>query len=113
MFAGDKKCVTALNAFEKLIQRVEFSGMRTMAEVAGMNQKARRRIELIDPGKGRFQCRGYVLIHGLIKPDMAVANLNETEIAPVGRGRPAERGRFQDAALNRPENSGSGSGHTL
>src|SRR5579863_5712297 len=77
MLTGDIQDLLLLGRLEHLIQRVEFTGLGHMAEVAGVNdefRRVRKRIDLLDR---RLKGTRHVGIGGLGKPDVTVADLNK------------------------------------
>jgi hypothetical protein len=84
MFAGDTEHFFLPEAFEDLAECVEFAGFRKVGQVAGVENQ----IGLVDGGidlvDGQLQGTVDVRISGLVKADVAVADLNESEISDFG-----------------------------
>src|SRR5581483_3857630 len=107
-----------LRRAKQLIYRVELLRLREMADVASVEEKIGRFRQRVDLGDSRLQRADNVLVRLLAESDMAVADLDEAEIAlchPGHRGvrRLAEAGRGQHAAAERAEQSCPRPGHTF
>src|SRR5579862_5290963 len=117
MFAGNIEDALGLQALERFGQRVELRRFREMSEVAGMQNERRGRRQCIHFGNRFTQGGGHVRIGRLIETDMAIADLNEAEVAlevtHVVLHDIAQREGLQNPAFHHAERPGARPGHTL
>ncbi len=114
MLAGNEEDLLWFGAHQHLVQRVEFGGLRGVAEVAGVNDEVgllRQGVDLVDGG---LQGGGDIGVRGLAEAHVAVADLDEVEFSLRGMLPALAEGlRREDAAAHGPEDSGSGPGHAF
>src|SRR6266540_1275156 len=109
-----------LAALEDLFKCVELFGLGKVRQVAGVNNKVRRRGQGVDLRDCFLQRAEHVLVRFLAEADVAVADLHEREVSgnrgfglgSDGIGRPQNAGS-ERAACAGPEHSGAGPGHTF
>src|SRR5262249_18733 len=90
VFARDVKYPACLDTLEILFERVEFFRLGKVAQVAGVQDEIRRIWQRIDLRNRFLQCPDDVLVRLLVKADVAVADLDETEVATCDRSRRTE-----------------------
>src|SRR5579884_3643832 len=81
MLAGDIEDVIRHCTFEYLVQRVEFGRLRSMAEVAGVDDEFWLSGQGIDFVDSRTERAHHVRISGLVEADMGVADLHEMQFS--------------------------------
>ena len=84
VFAGDIEHFLLTKALENLVQGVEFGGLGKVGEVAGVENQFRLldgRVDLIDC---HLQRAVDISVSRLVEADVAVADLNESEVGGFG-----------------------------
>ena len=84
VFAGDIEHFLLTKAFEDLVQGVEFSDLGKVGEVAGVENQVRLLNGGVDLVDGHLQRTVDVSICRLVEADVAVANLNDSEVGGLG-----------------------------
>src|SRR5580698_9835743 len=80
MLTGNKVNLLCRCSFECLVERIEFTWLRELAQITGVDDEIRRvrhRIDLVDR---RLQSSGDVRIRRFVKADVTVADLHKTEV---------------------------------
>ena len=114
VFAGDIEHFLLTKALEDLVQRVKFGGLGKVGEVAGVENQVRLLDGGVDLVDGHLQGTVDVSIRRLVEADVAVADLNESEVGGFGLAfLSAEELRAGYAAGERPYYSGAGPLHAL
>ncbi len=114
MFAWDIEHFFLTKALKDLVQRVKFGGLGKMSEVARVENQVRLLDGGVDLIDGHLQGTFDVSICRLVEADVAVADLNESEVGGFGIAfLSAEELRAGYAAGERPYYSGAGPLHTL
>ena len=114
VFAGDIEHFFLTKALENLVQRVKFGGLGKVSEVARVENKIRLLDGGVDLVDGHLQGTVDVSIRRLIEADVAVTDLNESEVGRFGLAfLSAEELRAGYAAGERPYYSGAGPLHAF
>src|SRR6266404_4864217 len=99
-----------------LVKRIEFTRLRELTQIAGMNDEIRfvgHRVDFIDRC---LQSSGDVRVSRLVETDVTVADLDKAEV-PTFAGIPAvafgECPRYRDATAHGPDQPGPRPRHTL
>src|SRR6202140_3220124 len=99
-----------------LVQRIEFTRLRELTQIAGVNDEIRfvgHRVDLVDC---RLQSGGDVRVGRLVKTDVTVADLDKAEV-PAFAGIFAvafgECSRYWDATAHGPDQPGPRPCHAL
>src|ERR1044072_4118652 len=85
MFSGNVENIFGSAALESLIERVELLRFRQLRNVSCVNQKRRRGRNGIDAIKSKLEGGGNILVCLLVKANVAVADLQKTEIGRLGQ----------------------------
>src|ERR1700680_3196089 len=94
------------SSLQCLVKRVEFTRLRELTQIAGVNDEIRLVGERVDFIDRRLQSRGDVRICGLVKTDVAVANLDKAEVgafAGILTVAFGECPRYGDATAHGPD----------
>jgi hypothetical protein len=114
VFAGDIEHFLLTKAFEDLVEGVEFGGLGKVGEVAGVENQVRLADGGVDLVDGHLQGTVDVGVGRLVEADVAVADLNESEVGGFGLVfGSAEQLRTGYAAGERPYYGGAGPLHAL
>src|SRR5580704_17679676 len=103
-------------SFQYLVQRIEFTRLRKLAQITGMNDEVRcvgHGVDLVDR---RPQSRGEIRIGRLAKTDVAVADLDKAEVrafAGIIAAALGECPRYRDATAHGPDQPGARPSHAL
>ena len=79
VFAWNIKGLTNPCGLDELLSRIEFRWLGRMSNVACVEQKLGRSLQGVDLVERDLQRCSHILVGGFIKPNMAVADLNEAE----------------------------------
>jgi hypothetical protein len=99
--------------FEHLIHVVELIRFGIMTQIAGVNNKIRRSLQSIDFVHGCTESADNVRIRGLVKADVAVADLNEMKLSSDVFGVLAESLGTQNATADSPKDASAGPSHAF
>ena len=116
VLAGHEEDVLGAGGLQHLVDGVELSRLREMADVAGVQHERRsdrQRIDLVDRG---LQGRDHVRIRRLVESHVAVADLHETEFALVFMAAERETAQavgIEHAALDHAKGARAGPRHAL
>src|SRR5262249_12878746 len=114
VFAWDIEHVPLTKAPENLVQGVELGGLGKVREVAGVENQVRLLDGSVDLVDGDLQRTINVSVGRLVEADVAVADLNKSEVGGFGLAfLRAEQPRTGYAAGERPDYSGAGPLHAL
>ena len=114
VFAGDIEHFFLTKSLEDLVQGVEFGGFGKVGEVARVENQVRLMDGGVDLVDGHLQGTVDVSIRRLVEADVAVADLNESEVGGFDLAfLSAEELRAGYAAGERPYYSGAGPLHAL
>src|SRR5712692_11166084 len=93
-------------SFQCLVKRIEFTRLRELTQITGVNDEirfVRHRVDLVDR---RLQRSGYVRVCWLVKTDVTVADLHKAEVrafAGVFTAVLGERPRDRNATAHGPD----------
>src|SRR5260370_15534292 len=71
--------------FQCLVKRIEFTRLRELTQITGVNDEIRRVRHRVDFVDCRLQSSGNVRVGRLVKADVAVADLNKAEVPTFPR----------------------------
>src|SRR6266702_684192 len=115
MLARHVKDIASLATLQDLLERVEFLGFSEMGEVAGVEHEGRSFGQGVNFRHRLPQGGGDVFVRFLVETNMAVADLDETQVRPGGHrsrvGTRTERLGPENAAGHGPEDASAGPGH--
>jgi hypothetical protein len=114
VFARDVEYLLSAETFQDLVQGIELRGLCRVGEVPGMKNQIRLVERLIDLADRQPEGAADVGIRRPVEADVAIADLNESEI---GSFRliflRAEQMRTGHASSERPDDRGTGPLHTF
>src|ERR1022692_1975410 len=116
MFTRHKVDLFGRRSFQCLIKRVEFTRLRELTQITGVNDEIRWVGHGIDFVDRRLQSGGDVRISWLVEADMTVADLDKAEVPGSAATFAAAFGecpRYGDAAAQGPDQAGTRPCHAL
>src|SRR5205823_969185 len=103
-------------SFQYLVERIEFTWLRKLTQITGMNDEIRRVGHGIDLVDRRLQRGGNVRIGWFVKTDVTVADLDKSEVPAFGGTLVVALGECPghgNAAAQGPDQAGSRPCHAL
>src|SRR4030095_9151175 len=85
MLAGNIENVSGSAALKYFIEGVELLRLRQLRDISCVNQERRRGRHRVNAIESNLKCLGNILVRVLVKPDMAVADLQKAEIGSLGQ----------------------------
>ena len=85
MLAGNMENVFGSATPENFIKGVELLRLRQLRDISCVDQEGRRGRHRVNAIESNLKCLGNILVRLLVKPNMAVANLQKAEIGGLGQ----------------------------
>ena len=99
MLPGHIKDVFGSAALEYLIERVELLRLRQLGDISSVDKERRRSRHRVNAIESNFERLGNILVRLLVKPDVAIADLQKAKIGSLVRAiQPLQ---FLQASLTR------------
>ena len=80
VLSGDEEHLLLAHSFQELVQGVELTGLRQMRKIPGMQDEFGLMFQRVDLIRRGLESRVDVGIGWLVKPDVAVADLDKSEV---------------------------------
>src|SRR5262249_49710922 len=102
-----------LDALQVLLKRIEFFRLRKMTQVTRMQDKLRPGRQTVNLGDRFLESSDDILVRVFVEPDVAVADLNEAEIARCYRVDRAKDFGGEHATTQGPKHTSACPGHAF